>query len=356
MKKIVIYILTITFLVSIILIGVGCKSTSSESAAAETKAEETTAAAETKAEETTAAAEETASEASSFKIGYSQFWGTNPFLIAMTNGAQKAIEDWKEKNVEVEMIVTNGGDTDASKQVADCEDLYAQKVDGLLIFPGDSILLSEPVKNLYNANDVPVVVTDIGLDSGEWISFLITDNYLGGEMLAELALETLGEGAKVVTFDNAPGNANGQIRQAGFEDKAKEIGLDVLPEKMVKLTLESGKQMMEDMMVSTPDLGAVFFFNQVVAQGSVSALEAANNTTIKILTFDIDAPSLEMVKEGKILGITVQDPWLIGYEGINQMLTYLTGGTTEERIDIPPKLCTIENADDFANDPQVTGK
>ena len=109
----------------------------------------------------------------------------------MTQGAEKAIEEWKQKDIEIEMIVTNGGDTDTSKQVADCEDLFAQKVDGLLIFPGDSILLSEPIKNLYNENDIPVVVTDIGLESGDWISFIITDNYLGGKMLAEVVAENL---------------------------------------------------------------------------------------------------------------------------------------------------------------------
>jgi ribose transport system substrate-binding protein len=292
----------------------------------------------------------------SFKIGYSQFWGTNPFLIAMTNGANKAIEEWKAKGVETKMIVTNGGDTDTSKQVADTEDLFSQKVNGLLIFPGDSILLSEPVKNLYNKNNIPVVVTDIGLQSGKYISFLITDNYLGGKQLADLVAKNVSKGSKVVTFQHAPGNMNALTRQAGFEERAKELGLVVLPAKKLKLSLEDGKTTMEDTLASDPDIAAVFLINQVVAQGAVSALEAAGNTECKVVTFDIDKPSLDLVKNGKILGITVQDPWLIGREGMNQMLSYLTGGTPKEKFDVPPKLCTKENASDFDNDPQVSGK
>ena len=69
--------------------------------------------------------------AEDFKIGYSLFWGTNPFLVTMVNGAKKAVEEWKPKGVKVDMLVTNGGDTDNAKQVADLEDLYAQGVKGV---------------------------------------------------------------------------------------------------------------------------------------------------------------------------------------------------------------------------------
>ena len=35
----------------------------------------------------------------------------------------------------------------------------------------------------------------------------------------------LPKGSKVITLDHAPTNDNGQTRQKGFEDKAKELGL-----------------------------------------------------------------------------------------------------------------------------------
>ena len=76
-------------------------------------------------------------------------------------------------------LVTNGGDTDKAKQVADLEDLYAQGINGLLIFPGDSILVAEPIKNVFNTEKIPVVITDIGVRSGEYISLIITDNLQG---------------------------------------------------------------------------------------------------------------------------------------------------------------------------------
>lgn len=296
-----------------------------------------------------------ASAAEQYTIGYSQFWGTNPFLVTMANGAKKAIAEWKDKGVEIDMILTNGGDTDTTKQVADLEDLYAQGIDGLVLFPGDSIVVAEPVKNIYNKDGIPVVITDIGLQSGSWDTFIITDNYAGGQSAADLMAKHVPAGAKVITFDHAPGNDNAQNRQRGFEDQAKKLGLDVQPEKFLKLSLEEGRRLMEDTLVAIPDIKGVFFFNQVVAQGAAAALAAANRTDVMLVSFDLDPVSYQMVKDGKILGLVVQDPFKMGYEGINAMVTKLQGGKPVERMDIPTRILTKENAAEFAQDPQITG-
>jgi ribose transport system substrate-binding protein len=291
----------------------------------------------------------------SYTIGYSQFWGTNPFLVTMANGARKAAAEWKEKGVELDLIFTNGGDTDTTKQVADLEDLYAQGVQGLILFPGDSIVVAEPVKNIYNKEGIPVVITDIGLQSGSWDTFIITDNYAGGVSAAEYMAKNIPPGSKVITFDHAPGNDNAQNRQRGFEDKAKELGLDVQPEKFLKLSLEEGRKLMEDTLVAIPDIKGVYFFNQVVAQGAAAALEAAGRTDVKLVSFDLDPVSYQAVKDGKILALVVQDPFKMGYEGVNAMVTKLQGGKPVERMDIPTRLLTKDNAAEFANDPQITG-
>jgi ribose transport system substrate-binding protein len=296
--------------------------------------------------------------AKDFKIGYSVFWGTNPFLVTMVNGAKKAIEEWKGKDVNVDMIVTNGGDTDKAKQVSDLEDLYSQGVQGVLIFPGDSVMVAEPIKTIYNANNIPVVITDIGIRSGKYISLIITDNQKGGESAGEYMAKIVPKGAKVITLDHAPTNDNGQTRQKGFEDKAKELGLTVLPEQPVAaLTLDASRQAMEDLLVSEPDVKGVFAFNQLVLQGAYQALEAAGKAgQVKLVGFDLDPVSWQMVKDGKIDALVVQDPFKMGYEGMNIVLTNLQGGQVQEFVGLGTKLLTKENADEFANDPQVTGK
>lgn len=296
--------------------------------------------------------------AQDFKIGYSVFWGTNPFLVTMVNGAKKAAEEWKSKGVNVDLLVTNGGDTDKAKQVSDLEDLNAQGVDGVLIFPGDSVMVAEPIKNVFNASNIPVIITDIGIRSGKYESLIITDNYKGGQQAADYMATLLPKGSKVVTLDHAPTNDNGQTRQKGFEDRCKELGLSVLPEQPVAfLTLDAGRQAMEDLMVSEPDVKGAFAFNQLVIQGAYAALDQAKKAgSVKLIGFDLDPVSFKMVQDGKIDALVVQDPYKMGYDGMNLVLTKLTGGEVPNHIGLGTKLLTKDNAAEFANDPQVTGK
>ncbi len=296
--------------------------------------------------------------AEDFKIGYSVFWGTNPFLVTMVNGAKKAAEEWKAKGVNVDLLVTNGGDNDKAKQVSDLEDLYASGVNGVLIFPGDSVMVAEPIKNIYNAEGLPVVITDIGIRSGDYISLIITDNLKGGEQAADYMATLLEPGAKVATLDHAPTNDNGQTRQKGFEDRMKELGFEVLPEQPVPvLTLDSGRQSTEDLLVSEPDVKGLFAFNQLVLQGAYQAVEQAGKAgEVHLVGFDLDPVSFEMVKDGKFDALVVQDPYRMGYDGMNIILTKLTGGEVEKFVGLGTKLLTKDNVDEFANDPQVTGK
>ncbi|BCF95044.1 substrate-binding domain-containing protein [Paraburkholderia largidicola] len=292
-----------------------------------------------------------------FTVGLSLFYGGNPFVITLQNGARKAVEDWKAKGVNINMLVTNGGDTDTTRQIGDLEDLYAQGVNGLVVFPGDSVVVSEPVKNIYNKNHIPVVVADTGLNSGKYDYLVISNNFEGGQRAAELMAKNLKPSSSVIVFDNATGVAVAQARINGFETRAKELGLKVITRKTLKLSLEDGRRTMQDTILSSPEVSGVFFINQLVAQGAYAALVEAKRTDVKLVSFDLDRVSYQMVKDGRILGLVVQDPYKIGYESMNAMAMKLMGATLKAHEDLlPTKVLTKENASAFADDPQVTGK
>src|SRR5579863_846781 len=272
------------------------------------------------------------SYAKDYKIGYSVFWGTNPFLVTMVNGAKKAAGEWKAKGVNIDLLVTNGGDDDKAKQVSDLEDLSAQKIDGVLIFPGDSVMVAEPIKTIFNAQNIPVVITDIGIRSGKYISLIITDNLKGGQQAGDYMASLLPKGSKVITLDHAPTNDNGQTRRKGFESKSADLGLQVLPEQPVaRLTFDDSRKAMEDLLVSEPDVKGAFAFNQLVLQGAYQALEQAGKAgQVKLVGFDLDPVSYQMVKDGKIDALVIQDPFKMGYDGMNTVTTKSEGGEVKE--------------------------
>lgn len=298
-----------------------------------------------------------ASHAQNYKIGYSVFWGTNPYLVTMVAGAKAAAKEWQAKGTTVDLLVTNGGDMDTARQVSDLEDLYAQGIKGVLIFPGDSVMIGDTVTNMFNAEKIPVVITDIGIRSGEYASQILTDNYAGGRQAGEYMASILPKGSKVVTLDNAPTSDNGQDRQRGFEDAAKEAGLVILPERIVQtLTLDSARRATEDLLVADPDVKGIFTLNQLILQGAYQVIDQAGRAgKIKLTAFDVDPVSYKMVLDGKIDALVVQDPYKMGYDGLNLMIEVLNGGSVAKNIDLQTRLLTRQNASEFASDPQITG-
>ena len=266
--------------------------------------------------------------AEDFKIGYSVFWGTNPFLVTMVNGAKKAAEEWKAKGVNVDLIVTNGGDNDKAKQVSDLEDLYAQGVNGVLIFPGrqrhgrradQEHLQRREDSGRHHRHRHPlrrVYQPDHHRQSQGWRSRRPTTWPRWFRRAARSSRST----TRRPTTTARPGRKVSRTRAQGART-------EVLPEQPVAvLTLDSGRQAMEDLLVSEPDIKGAFAFNQLVLQGAYQALEQAGKAgEVKLVGFDLDPVSYQMVKDGKIDALVVQDPYKMGYDGMNIVLTNLTG-------------------------------
>lgn len=337
LSKNIIFITVIVFSL-IFLSFVGCKSTATEQTTAET---------------TTQLKKE-------IVFGNSQFWGTIAFARTINDGLVDAAKEWEKKTGStIKIVKTDAGVTDPSLQVRDLEDLAVQKVDGVFVFAGDVATCDEAIGRLFNTENIPVVITDIGVGKSDYVSFIITDNYLGGQMAAEAMAESVPKGSKVVAFQIAPNNLSTRNRSDGFMDKAKELGYNVLPEKVVVNTAEGGKLVMEDTMTAEPDIAAVFGTANDCAIGVANSLKTAGKVgKIKLLCFDINDIILQFVKEGTIEAVIVQDPYYMGHEGMNQMMYWLTGQKDLIVKDIkkPPTICTLKNASDYDNNPAVITK
>ena len=109
-------------------------------------------------------------------------------------------------------------------------------------------MVAEPIKTIFNAQNIPVVITDIGIRSGKYISLIITDNKKGGKSAGEYMASLLPKGSKVITLDHAPTNDNGQTRRKGFESKSADLG-QVLPSNLSReLTFDNSRKAMEDLL------------------------------------------------------------------------------------------------------------
>ena len=99
-------------------------------------------------------------------------------------------------------------------------------------------------------------------------------------------------------------------------------------------TRAGGKQVMEALLQSNPDIDLVYAHNDDMGLGAIEAIEAAGlvpGEDIKIVTVDAVKDGMQALADGKINFIVECSP-LLGNQLVDIIKTLNDGGTVEERI------------------------
>ena len=279
------------------------------------------------------------------------------FWKSIHAGAVKAEQELKDLKVE---IIWKGPlkEDDRESQIRVMEDFVTRGVSGIVLAPLDDMALRISVKDAVN-NNIPVVIIDSGLKSDDYVSFVATDNYIGGRKGGEHLAKILGGSGKVIMLRYQEGSASTANREQGF--------LDVLKEKYPQIevvnsnqyggaTTESAYQASENLLASLrrPDGGltidGIFCPNESTAFAMLRALEDSGLAgKVKYVGFDSSERLVQGLRRGEIHGLVLQDPINMGYLGVKTMVRHLRGEQMEKRIDTGSVVATPENM----NEPRI---
>src|SRR5437773_11429690 len=147
---------------------------------------------------------------------------THEFWKSIHAGAVKAERELNEKGIKTEIIWKGPlKEDDRDQQIQVVENFMSRRVSGIVLAPLDSQALVRPVENAIRAK-VPVVIIDSDLKSDQYLSFVATDNYKGGQLAAEHLGKLLGGKGNVILLRYAVGSASTEAREAGFLDALKK--------------------------------------------------------------------------------------------------------------------------------------
>src|SRR5687767_13565505 len=208
-----------------------------------------------------------------FTIGLSNGWVGSEWRTQMIEEAQAAAEAWKEKGVDVEVIVQSN-DVDVQGQIGHVRNFINQGVDAIIINP-NSPTAFDPVFAQAKAAGILVVATDaevsspdaiyVGIDQKEW-------GRKGGEWLAQ----TLGGKGNVVAINGVAGHPANQMRVEGYKEAfAKYPDIKVLNEANADWDQAKGQQTMQNLLATYPDVQGVIVQDGMAA-GAWRAIQAAN--------------------------------------------------------------------------------
>lgn len=276
-------------------------------------------------------------------------------IVYLTPGLDLAF--WRYLSLGVKNIATEAGykfqaldsKNSAQTQLENAKDVIARGVTGIVISPTDSST-APTVLRLAAAANIPVVVADIGADSGKYISFIISDNYKGasgvGAALATAMKAKGKEGGSVGIVGISQARLNGQARTKGFKDALAAGGItrDAGLQQMQSYTADETFKFTQDMLAANPEMTGIFVQTDGPTLGAIQAIKAARMTgNVLVAAFDGIPEFVPLLQSGDLVVSGMQQPYLMGQESAKAMIAHLNGKTPERRIVVPIKIVTSTN-------------
>ena len=201
---------------------------------------------------------------------------------------------------------------------------------------------------------VRIVAIDSNVDSSAVSTYIGTDNYAAGQMAARAALERVEGELKVGIINYDISSANGQERQRGAADIFQESGRAELV--AVINTLAEAGQAQEDtaaLLKKHPEINVLLAFNEPTSVGAAEAVENLGlSEQVFLVGFDSNVITIDGLQEGAVDALVVQNPYAMGYLGVESAYKLLSGqsGELEQTVDTSTQIVDRENL--FSSDSQ----
>lgn len=263
------------------------------------------------------------------------------FWVAVEKGAKAA---GKELNVDVEW---NGApsETDYARQIQIVDSMINRRVDGLAVAATERKALVASVDRAMKQG-IPVTIFDSGIEGNNFMSYVATNNYEGGQLAGRALAKLIGGKGKVGLIMHAPGSASTMDRERGFtEVLAKEF-----PEVTIAATQygmsdrSKARAAAENILTAHPDLNGFFGSSEPSTTGASLAVKARGLAgKVKVVAFDASDNLVEDMKAGAIQAMVVQDPFQMGFDAVRTLVDKLNGKTPPKRIDLSAKVIYAED-------------
>ena len=239
-------------------------------------------------------------------------------------------------------------ETDREKQIQAVRDALTMKVDAVVLGPNDFKALVRPIEEVREAG-IPCVIIDSAADTDAYDAFAATDNAAGGADAARLLAAAMGGRGEALLVKAVPNSASTDDRARGFRETVEREfpGIRIAMEDYTDGTVEGARQKTADMLTRFPSVTGVFAVNQPAAVGAYKAVQAQGRAgEVKYVGFDSDALLVRAVEDGTCAGLVVQDPFRIGYLGVQSAVRLLNGETVERSIPVPSMVVTRDNLEE----------
>ena len=252
-----------------------------------------------------------------------QFWQ------AVEGGAYAKAE---ELNMDANFV---GPETESqvAKQIELLQAEYDKSPQAVCFAALDSVAAT-PLLEQMDADGIPVIAFDSGVESDIPITTAATDNVAAAGLAAEKMLEMVGEGAQVGVIVHDQTSRTGIDRTEGFISKAEELGLEIVGPQFGGGDHAKSADLAKAMMQANPDMAGFFAGNEGSAIGTLLAVDELDMAgEIVVIGYDSGKAQIDAIKDGSMAGAVQQNPVGIGAWCVEAAAMALQGEEVPDPID-----------------------
>jgi ribose transport system substrate-binding protein len=264
-------------------------------------------------------------------------------------GAECATSQYEEVDMQWDGV---NQETDIIGQNDLLTNYITQGVDGLVFAATDAKVLYQ-VTDLALSQGIPVVNIDSGTEpQPSEVPVMATDNVTAAENVPNLLSEELSEkgknGGQVAFIPFQPGTGTNDQRKEGFTTGLPDHPeLELVAEQSSQSDYVLGLQVTENTLTANAGLDAIFAANEPGVLGAVEALRRPGyDGEIVVVGWDGSPAEVDALREGVINALVVQNPFQMGYQGVDAVIRKIRYGEDTGSQDTGVTLVTGENVDD----------
>jgi ribose transport system substrate-binding protein len=268
-----------------------------------------------------------------------------PFWAIMARGVERSAETL---GYEVDIYSVENS---RKKELEYTAKAIRENVSGIIVSPTTSSACATILKLAKSAN-IPVVISDIGTDGGEYLSYISSNNRDGayniGKVLAKEMVKRGWHDGRVGIISIPQKRLNGQLRTAGFMQAMDEAGIKTADiRQQSTFSYEETYTYSKELIEKYPDLRALWLQGSDRYQGALDAIvDEGKKDQILLATFDAEPEFLELIPKGILVGSAMQQPYLMGREAVHAIDNHLRGKKIEKNLQLPILAISTENIKD----------
>ena len=286
------------------------------------------------------ASESATASSKEVRIGFSEPFLNSPYRAAMVRDAKA----WLQKNHPEWKLIITDGQRSMPKQINDVEDLIAQKVDVIMMAPGQEQPLVPVAKKIMDAK-IPLIVVDRELRSDDYTAFVGGDNVQAGRVVAEYIAKRLNYGGNVVQIQGELGASATIDRDKGFKEVMKKYSnIKIIVDQSADYKRDKAMSLMEDILQANRKIDAVYAQSDEMAFGSLKSIQSAKRQDeMFVCGTDGEKDAFDAIKKGEF-ACTVLYPTATP-EALQLVERLLKGEKIPRRTTPDTPLITKENVD-----------